>query len=80
MAKYLTPVIEINEMESEDIILTSPEDNLGGGAGGDSETGGVNPWSLRKSGTIAGGSTVSNIANNSGASNAFSAGDIFGLR
>lgn len=67
--KYFAPSLKIEKIESVDIICESLLDN---------ET---EILSLRKdNGTIAGGSTVSNIANKSGASNAFSAGDIFGLR
>lgn len=67
--KYFAPSLKIEKIESVDIICESLLDN---------ET---EILSLRKdNGTIAGGSTVSNVANNSGASNAFSAGDIFGLR
>ena len=69
--KYFAPTFEIEKIESVDVVCASTtlEDN---------ET---EILSLRKdNGTIAGGSTVSNIAGRSGASNAFSAGDIFGLR
>ena len=69
--KYFAPSLKIEKIESVDIVCGSVYEP------GDDE---LEILSLRKSsGTIAGGSTVSNIAG-SGASNAFSAGDIFGLR
>ncbi len=77
---YTNPTIEITELDAEDIILASGETGGEVGGGGGNYEGEGFPLSLRKGGTIAGGSTVSNVANNSSASNAFSAGDIFGLR
>jgi hypothetical protein len=77
MKKYHSPKIEIEEIEATDIVLASGYGQNETPAVGGGNSGGPRP---RSSGTIAGGSTVSNIANNSGASNAFSAGDIFGLR
>ena len=73
MKKYHSPKIEIEEIEAVDIMATSGL--------GENETPGVSGGGRpRSGGTIAGGSTVSNVVNNSGASNAFSAGDIYGLR
>ena len=73
MKIYHSPKIEIEEIEAADIVLAS-SDGLGENETKPSQGGG-RPRSVN--GSIAGGSTVSNIIG-SGTSNAFSAGDIFG--
>ena len=80
MKNYSTPIIEIQELETEDVILTSPGTggNMGGGAGGGNETGGYNPWAT-DIGSI-GGSTGGKISIGGGSTGGVSAGDLFGNR
>lgn len=71
---YLTPSIEIEKIEAEDIILTSvTPPTTGGGLGGGNETGWVSDV-----GTI-GGST-GKITIGSTTTGDVSAGDLFGNR
>lgn len=72
---YLTPSIEIEKIEAEDIILTSvTPPTTGGGLGGGNETGWVSDV-----GTI-GGTTGGKITIGGGTTGGFSAGDLFGNR
>ena len=75
MKIYHSPKIEIEEIEAADIMATSTGTGLK-----PNETPGVSGGGRPRSvnGSIAGGSTVYNIVNNSVSSNALSVGDIFG--
>ena len=70
--KYSSPIIEIEKLETDDIILASSTTGGNTGAGGGNETGGWSPWSVANEGgevlTVGGlageGAVGSSLANN----------------
>ena len=70
---YLTPTIEIEKIEAEDVILASPG-TQGGGLGGGNETG----W-VSDEGTISGTSS-GKITIGGNLNGGFTSGDLFGNR